>query len=158
MNENRRLKEVRKKLGLTQQQLADKIGVKWHKIKDIEIGKSKLSVEIADKIRDIFSISFDWLLTGKGPMYLNDPQKSQENNIIVSNIGNNIKGDANININIQTHKKDVTQKEDELIEAYRLLPTTLQDYYYHRIQTDVLEIKLKSQKEENEQNSNFSKI
>jgi len=78
-------------------------------------------------------------------MYLNDLQK--ENSITVSNIGNNIKGNTSININIQTHKKDVTQKEDELIEAYRALPATLQDYYYHRIQADALEIKLKNQQE-----------
>jgi len=69
-------------------------------------------------------------------MYLNDSQK--EDNIIVSNIGNNIKGNANINISIQKYKKEVTQKEDELLEAYRTLPSDLQDYYYYQIKADAI--------------------
>lgn len=77
-----RLKEIRNKLGLTQQQLADEIGEKWHKIKDIETNKNKLSVNIADKIREKYSISFDWLLTGKGEMYLKD---NSSQNIIGNN-------------------------------------------------------------------------
>ena len=78
MNDAKRMKELRKKLKLTQQELADAIGVKWHKIKDIEIGKSKIGVDIADKIRENFSISFDWLLTGKGSMFANKATKSDQ--------------------------------------------------------------------------------
>ncbi len=79
MNDAKRMKELRKKLKLTQQELADAIGVKWHKIKDIEIGKSKIGVDIADKIREKFSISFDWLLTGKGSMFAKEtPQPAQD--------------------------------------------------------------------------------
>ncbi|SFP61605.1 XRE family transcriptional regulator [Hydrogenimonas thermophila] len=81
MSGGERLKKVRKHLGLTQQQFADKLGIKWHKIKDIEIGKNKMSVEIADLIREKYSISFDWLLTGKGTMI---PENKTNNTIEVN--------------------------------------------------------------------------
>ena len=125
-------------------EIANIIGVKYQTL-TTWLQRNKIPFELLHKIAQNENISFDWLLTGKGSMYLNDLQK--ENSITVSNIGNNIKGNTSININIQTHKKDVTQKEDELIEAYRALPATLQDYYYHRIQADALEIKLKNQQE-----------
>lgn len=64
-----RLKETRLKLGLTQQELGDTLGFPWHKIKDIETGRLKLSAEIASLIGEKYSIDGWWLLTGKGSMY-----------------------------------------------------------------------------------------
>ena len=73
-----RLKEARSYLGLTQQQLAESIGQKWYKIKDIETEKNKMSVDIADSLRVKYSISFDWLLTGKGKMLINMVDQLEE--------------------------------------------------------------------------------
>ncbi|MDX9744448.1 MAG: S24 family peptidase [Arcobacteraceae bacterium] len=80
-----RLKEVRHFLGLTQQELADKINDKIHKINDIERGKQKISVDIAEIIQDIFpNISAWWLLTGKGKM-LQTEQKEDTQSISTNN-------------------------------------------------------------------------
>ena len=72
MTASKRFKKVREYLGLTQQELADKLGFKQYKIKDIETEKQKVSSEIAENIENFFSISGWWLLTGKGDMLLKD--------------------------------------------------------------------------------------
>ena len=72
MNNNlgQRLKEIRRIFNLTQGELAKKLGIKWHKIKDIETGKQKLTAEFAELIEENFSVNMRWLLTGKGEMFL----------------------------------------------------------------------------------------
>jgi len=72
MTYGNRLKEVRTKLNLTQGEIADVLGFKWHKIKDIEAGKLKLTVDIANTIEEKYSIDGWWLLTGKGEMFTNE--------------------------------------------------------------------------------------
>ena len=69
-----RIKEIRGVLGLSQKDFAEKVGLKWHQIKDIETEKTKPSVDLVVKISDIFAIDSWWLLTGKGSM---KPQASE---------------------------------------------------------------------------------
>lgn len=64
----KRLKEARKHAGLTQSQMGDELGVEWHKIKDMESERLKLSAEVAVEIEQKWSIDGWWLLTGKGEM------------------------------------------------------------------------------------------
>jgi DNA-binding XRE family transcriptional regulator len=65
-----RLKFIRKKFHISSQsELAERVGLAIHKIKDIESGKVKISVEIASLIEEKFNFKFKWLLTGKGEMY-----------------------------------------------------------------------------------------
>ena len=71
-----RFKEVREHLALTQQELANRLGFKQYKIKDIETEKQKVSSEIAESMEKLFSISGWWLLTGKGQMLFTDEDKS----------------------------------------------------------------------------------
>lgn len=64
-----RMKKVREgSLRLSQQEVADQIGVPVHRIKDVEVGKTKISVELALLLEDKFNLSFRWLLTGVGSM------------------------------------------------------------------------------------------
>ncbi len=63
-----RIKEIRGVFSLSQKDFAEKMGLKWHQIKDIETEKTKPSVDLIVKISDIFSIDSWWLLTGKGSM------------------------------------------------------------------------------------------
>ena len=89
MNSSERMKEARKYLGLTQQQLAEKLGFKWHKIKDIEAGKLKLTPEIAENIDNFYSINGWWLLTGKGKMFL----KNEKNHFMKEKLSDGYKID-----------------------------------------------------------------
>lgn len=70
-----RVKIVRETTGLTQAEFGEKLGFKLNKIRDIEIGKQKVSPEIALAIEKNFYISFRWLLIGDGPMAANQTQE-----------------------------------------------------------------------------------
>jgi transcriptional regulator with XRE-family HTH domain len=69
IHHSERLKKIRQKdLHLSQQELANQLGVPVHRIKDIEIGKAKISVDLALLIEEKFHFDFRWLLTGEGTM------------------------------------------------------------------------------------------
>ena len=77
-----RFKEVRDFMGFSQQEFADKLEEKRHKIADIESAKQKVPIELAEKLEEIFHINPWWLFTGKGEMLL------KENNLVISNDNN----------------------------------------------------------------------
>lgn len=74
-----RFKEARNYIVLTQKELGEKLGFQWHKIKDIEAGKLKVTPDIAEYLENYYSISGWWLLTGKGEMLLKDNNLIQKN-------------------------------------------------------------------------------
>lgn len=69
---DKRLKELRKELGLTQQEFADKLGIKRNTIATYEAGKSKPSDSAIVLICNTFNVSIDWLRNGSGEMFLPD--------------------------------------------------------------------------------------
>ena len=60
-----RIKAIRSNYGLNQSEFSSKIGIKHHKLADIEKGKTKPSVEVISKIGDYFPISIEWLIYGE---------------------------------------------------------------------------------------------
>lgn len=66
---NNRLKELRKKLNLTQQDFADKIGVKRNTITNYEVGLRFPSNSVISLICREFNVNEEWLRTGKGDMF-----------------------------------------------------------------------------------------
>jgi len=62
-----RLKYVREVIaGVSQQKFSEIIKIPLYKIRDVEIGKTKISVEIALAIEENFLCNFKWILTGSG--------------------------------------------------------------------------------------------
>lgn len=66
---NKRIKELRKALGLTQQEFADKIGVKRNSMANYETGRNTPIDAIVVSICRIFNVSEEWLRTGQGEMF-----------------------------------------------------------------------------------------
>ena len=66
-----RLVKVRKKLGLSQIQLAERVGVHWQTISRIETGQRKIDAELLVHLCDM-GYDATWLLTGKGEMMITD--------------------------------------------------------------------------------------
>lgn len=60
-----RLKELRKEKQLTQQELAEILGVKRNTYSDWENGKSEPNYKKLVKIADFFGVSLDWLFGRK---------------------------------------------------------------------------------------------
>ncbi len=70
MTENERLKEVRKRLGLTLVEMGAKVGVTASAISYVETGKAKLSNRLITAICAVFpQVSEEWLRDGTGDMF-----------------------------------------------------------------------------------------
>lgn len=65
-----RLKMLRKTLGLTQQEFADKIGSKRNTIAKYEINASTPSAAVVSLICREFNVNEEWLRNGTGEMFL----------------------------------------------------------------------------------------
>lgn len=65
---NERLKILRKTLGMTQQQFADRLRVPRNTIGGYEVGKSNPSDAAVNNICREFGVSETWLRTGEGEM------------------------------------------------------------------------------------------
>ena len=64
-----RLRKVRKVLGLTQQEFADKIGSKRNTVATYEMGRTDPSAAVISLICREFNVSETWLRTGEGEMF-----------------------------------------------------------------------------------------
>lgn len=67
---NERLKKLRKTLNLTQQEFADKIGIKRNSFANYETGRNTPMDAIIVSICREFNVSEDWLRNGVGDMFL----------------------------------------------------------------------------------------
>jgi len=70
MSVGKRLKEARKTIRLTQAEFAERLGIKWFKVKDLESGRLKVTEELARKIHREFGINYKWVLFGEEPKEL----------------------------------------------------------------------------------------
>lgn len=66
---NERLKELRKKLGLTQQEFADRLKIKRGAIANYEIGRNVPIDAVLSLISREFGVNLGWLRTGDGEMF-----------------------------------------------------------------------------------------
>ena len=65
-----RIKKLRKDLNLTQEDFAKKIKISRSNLANIESGQVKVTDRVIWEIVEKFSVSFDWLKTGEGEMYV----------------------------------------------------------------------------------------
>lgn len=64
-----RMKELRKKLDLTQAVFAAQVGVTKDNLASIEVGRSNVSVAVLKRMIERFNVSERWLLWGEGKMF-----------------------------------------------------------------------------------------
>lgn len=67
---NERIKKLRKILDLTQQEFADKIGMKRNTIANYETDRNEPSNSVISLMCKTFNVSEEWLRTGNGDMFL----------------------------------------------------------------------------------------
>ena len=67
---NERIKKLRKALDLTQQEFADRIGVKRNTIATYEIGRNTPLDAVITSICKTYNVSETWLRTGEGEMFV----------------------------------------------------------------------------------------
>ena len=66
---NQRIKQLRRSLNLTQQDFAERIGLKQNSIALIESGKRNISNQAVLSICREFNVNETWLRTGEGEMF-----------------------------------------------------------------------------------------
>lgn len=66
---NSRIKELRKKLGLSQDQFGKKLGLTRGAITNIELNKTTPKPLLVDLICKVFDVNEEWLRTGEGDMF-----------------------------------------------------------------------------------------
>lgn len=59
-----RIKELRKRFGYTQDELAELLDITTAHVRSMESGRRGISVELLVKMKKIFNVSIDYLLTG----------------------------------------------------------------------------------------------
>lgn len=72
------LKKLRLERGLTQEQLAKKIGISPSTIRMIELGKRNGSKEVVGKIADFFNVSLDYLDGRTNDRIIEEHEKGQK--------------------------------------------------------------------------------
>ena len=72
-----RIKELRTVLGLTQQQLADSLGIKRNTIAKYETGRGDPIDAVVSLICKTYNVNEKWLRTGEGPMFLDYSRDQQ---------------------------------------------------------------------------------
>ena len=152
MQEFEKIKKIRTTLKLTQQEMADAIGVSKQYFSKVENGHTELSKEKAMVLCHEYDISLNWLLLDIGSMFANDVEKNAET--FKTNVENIL--DANLNLLIfssyiekaVTIIKNIDNKASikNIIKTARLV--YIKDFSIRRL--PLLEVKSALEKFENE--------
>lgn len=98
------LKNFFKERGITQEQIAERLGVKQPYVHALLTGNRAFGKKSAKKFEEAYGLSEAWLLTGKGEMIISPVVQNNQN-------GNNIHG-ATVNY----HGENSTEKLITLLE------------------------------------------
>ncbi len=124
---NEKLELIRTNVYLNKQEFCKKLNITYQTYQNYLKGRD-ISTDVAIKLNNIFNININWLLTGKGDMFItNEPCANIENTS-----------------NLLVEKK--SSFEEELFNDIKKLSSKKQEYYYHKIKSDLIEDELKSSK------------
>ena len=82
-----RVKELRLSLSLTQQEFADRLGIKRNTIAKYETGLNNPTDSVVALICKTWNVNLEWLKEGKGEMYLSSPMDALEAYCKENNLG-----------------------------------------------------------------------
>lgn len=66
----KRLRLIREKKGITQAELGEKLGIQFQHVSKYERGETVPTWENLIKLAELYDVNINWLLTGKGSMFL----------------------------------------------------------------------------------------
>lgn len=119
MINNQMIEVLRDELGLSKKDFSSELSITQNAYTNYSKGKRAIPTDLLLKIQDMYSININWLLTGKGEMYL---KKTASQNIIGDHnitAGGAINGNISINTSKFNHKDDVA----EIIELLEYAPS-----------------------------------
>lgn len=113
MNENERIKELRKALGLTQERFGERVGLKKSAISQIESGVNGVTDQLRLAVFREFNVNEDWLRTGEGSMF-SEPDEDEE---IAKFLGDILTDKPDFRRRLVSVLARMTPDEWELLEA-----------------------------------------
>ena len=66
----KRFRLIREKIGITQTHLGEKLGIQFQHVSKYERGETVPTWENLIKLNNLYDVNINWLLTGKGKMFL----------------------------------------------------------------------------------------
>ena len=78
-----RIKIIRSKLNLSQKEFAEKLNIKQNMLSYYESGRSQPPIDVVEKISITFNINTNWLLTGRGDIFIGDNKSRPEEKGII---------------------------------------------------------------------------
>lgn len=121
----KRLRLIRERIGITQAGLGEKLGIQSQHVSKYERGESVPTWENLIKLTELYDVNINWLLAGKGNMFLSPISYSldQEKDIFAVR---DLESDSQIEEIINELKKDFDLKNliYDYIQHYRKLRLT----------------------------------
>jgi transcriptional regulator with XRE-family HTH domain len=112
-----KIKEIRKVLGLTQEQMAEELGLKRSSYTHIELGTTNLTFEQFINVVENHNINLDWFVYGRGQMFNPEENKSINNSNINNGVNNGeMKVIPHIEVEIGELHKQLDFMREELKE------------------------------------------
>ncbi len=125
MNFNVKLQELRKKKGLSQEELAETLFVSRAAISKWESGRGYPNIDSLKRISKLFSVSIDELLSSEELIFLAEEDKKQKEN----NFRDLVYGLLDICTSLLLFLPFFAQRTDDLIEAVSLLTMSFNQNY-----------------------------
>ena len=121
------LKKIREKNGLTQEQFADKIGIKRTTYISYESSKTSPGFELIEKIAEVFGVSL---------LEFSEDESPNKSNVWLEFNAPEIE----YNSGIKTEQKKLSGDEDMIINYYRLLEKGDKAEFFEKIKNAYLDI------------------
>jgi transcriptional regulator with XRE-family HTH domain len=104
MTPNERVRFARKFLKLTMKEFSDRLGMSHAYLSDIELGRSDPSYNFITGLSKTYKISADWIITGKGKIFLDHDSTTEQN-------------ETHVNTSLEDHMKLISQLKKALYKA-----------------------------------------
>lgn len=121
----KRIRLIRERIGITQSELGEKLGIQSQHVSKYERGETVPTWENLIKLTDSYDVNINWLLTGKGNMFLSPITYSLEDENDITKV-RDLEPDSQIEEIIIELKKDYDLKSliYDYIQHYRKLRLT----------------------------------
>lgn len=121
----KRFRLIRERIGITQAELGEKLGILSQHVSKYERGETVPTWENLIKLTDSYDVNINWLLTGKGNMFLSPITYSLEEKDDITRV-RDLEPDSQIEEIINELKKDFDLKNliYDYIQHYRKLRLT----------------------------------
>ncbi len=128
----KRIKELRKALGLTQTAFAEKLGRSKRSIQEWESGRNEPSERVLRLIEQTFNVNPEWLREGKGEMFIEKEERKEEALLELFKAMEKLEGRVPRAVKKAIQRMYETQDVKGLIEIFT-------NYLYDIAETDVNE-------------------